>query len=127
MSTTRRQALYDRCKGDKPFPICNLCDLPITAGQPWDESHFPVPKALKGHETGLAHRACNRLHGAEVITPMVAKCKRVRAKHTGAWRPRHPMPCGRNSKRSRSMLRGVVTRRTLREKLIDAGILRVDA
>ncbi len=111
-STTKRQALYDRCCGENEFPLCNICGLPVTPGQDWDESHMPVPKALGGKQTGIAHRKHNREHGAAVITPMVAKCKRVRARHTRAWRPKHPMPGGKWDSRKRTMEGMVVDRAT---------------
>lgn len=117
LSSTAREKLYDRCCGNNKFPICNLCPLPILPGQEWDESHEGAPHALGGTETGIAHRKCNREHGARVVTPMVAKAKRGRKKHIGAWVARHPMQGGRASGISKKMNGEVVARKTRAEKL----------
>lgn len=91
MNTKSRDELYEReqrkalasGRGDHPIcNLCNLCDLAIFPGQEWDESHFPIPKAFDGNAVGIAHRRHNREHGAKVVTPMVAKMKRQRSKHT---------------------------------------------
>lgn len=110
LSSTAREALYDRCRGDAPYPMCNLCPLPIIPGQEWDESHVGAPAALGGTDTGVAHRKCNRDHGAKVVTPMVAKAKRGRQKFIGAWVPRTPMRGGRNDTIKRTMSGRVVKR-----------------
>ncbi len=114
LSSSQREALYDRCRGENEFPTCNICNLPILIGQEWDASHDPddAPNALKPREAeGVAHSRCNRLHGAQVVGPMVAKCDRVRRNHIGARVSRTPMPCGRNSARKRTMDGRVVERR----------------
>lgn len=115
LSSTRREELYDRCRGDNAVPECNICHLPILLNEPWDESHDPEgpPHALGGTETGVAHRDCNRRHGAEVVIPMVAKAKRGRQKHIGAFVTKAPMPCGRASARSHAMAGGIKPRQTL--------------
>jgi hypothetical protein len=105
MSTTSRQKLYDsevakaKAAGRGELPICNICDCPIGIGQAWHESHDPsgIPKALGGTSVGIAHAKCNLDHGAKVVTPYVAKQKRIRARHTGAYRSLKPLPGGRNS------------------------------
>lgn len=118
LSNTARQELYDRCRGDQPYPACNICDLLIQPGQDWDESHDPEGPAhvFGGTETGVAHSRCNRLHGAQVVRPQVAKCDRVEQKFTGAYRPRTPMRGGRFDKVSKSMAGGVKVRKTLSQK-----------
>ena len=94
LTPKQREALYDReveralVAGRGDCPICNLCDTPVTPGQPWDESHVGAPAALDGHDTGIAHRKCNRDHGAKVVTPFVAKAKRMRRRHIGIQKPR---------------------------------------
>jgi hypothetical protein len=116
LSTTAREALYDRCRGDNDFPTCNLCGLPVDGTrQAWHESHDPdgLPHALGGTETGVAHADCNRRHGAEVVVPLVAKVTRIRQKHIGAFRTKQPMPCGRNSARSAQIGGGVKPRQSL--------------
>lgn len=113
LSTTKRERLYDLWRGDSPFPICNLCHLPIEPGQNWDESHNPLlPRALGGSVTGLAHRRCNRLHNNTHDTPLVAKNKRIHRKHIGAFKSRRPMPGGRTDPRKRTMIGIVVDRST---------------
>jgi len=113
LSTTKREQLYDRLRGDALYPTCNICMLYIDPGQDWDESHDPhLPRALNGKVTGLAHRRCNQQHNNEHDTPLVAKSKRVRQKHIRAFRARHPMPGGRNDPRKRTMAGQVVDRAT---------------
>jgi hypothetical protein len=41
LSTTAREALYDRCRGAAEFPTCNICGQLILVGDAWDESHDP--------------------------------------------------------------------------------------
>jgi len=101
-SARERTALWDQCCSEQEFPICNICGLFVFPGQAWDVSHDPqnAPAALGGDAVGIAHRRCNRRHGAVVVTPLVAKIKRIRAKHIGAHeceRGRRAMPCGRAS------------------------------
>ena len=126
LSPTKREALWDReaklacAAGRGPDPICNRCDLAVTPGQDWDESHEPVAAAFGGHETGVAHRRCNREHGARVVWPAVAKSDRVRRFHIGAAGPgrgRHPMRAGRRSGERKTFRYGVVPRLTLTEQL----------
>jgi hypothetical protein len=123
MNSKQREALYERCRGDKEFPECNLCHLPIATGQDWDESHIGAPKALGGRVTGCAHRRCNRHHGSQVVTPMVAKAVAAHRKHIGAWRPKRPMQAGRTSNISKSFRHGIVPRLTLSQKLEQLGLV----
>lgn len=102
-----------------PHPICNLCDQPVTPDQAWDESHHGAPKALGGKLYGVAHRKCNRNHGARVVVPMMAKVRRVYAKFIGADGPglgRFPMQAGRRTLVSKTMRNGVQPRLTLAQK-----------
>lgn len=101
-SPRMRAEIWDRCRGEREFPICNICGLSIDPGQLWDISHDPrgTPAALGGNEVGIAHRRCNHQHGSLVVTPLVAKVKRIRAKHVGAHEQgcgRRSLPCGRTS------------------------------
>lgn len=117
LSTTDREKLYDRCRGANPLPICNICKLPVDGtSQAWDESHDPdgPPHAMNGNnDTGVAHRDCNRRHGAQVVVPLMAKVDRVRQGFMGAFRSRAPMPCGRDSNRSAAIGGGVKPRMSL--------------
>lgn len=81
--TKRREALYaSECEkareaGLGDYPICNLCGLPVLPGRLWDESHDPSrPRAWGGTDVAIAHRKCNRRHGAQVVVPMLAKTHR---------------------------------------------------
>jgi autotransporter passenger strand-loop-strand repeat protein len=60
LSTARREALYDRARGDKEYPDCNICGLPVFPFDRWEESHVPVPKCFGGTATGIAHTRCNQ-------------------------------------------------------------------
>jgi len=112
LSSTAREALYDRCRGDAEFPTCNICDQLILVGDAWDESHDPdgPPHCFGGTDTGVAHRTCNRRHGAQVIRPLDAKATRNRQKHIGAFETRHKLPGGRLDSRKRKLNGEVVTR-----------------
>lgn len=117
LSPTAREKLWDRESQGRDHCVCNLCGLPVRKGDAWDESHEGAPAALGGRRTGVAHRRCNREHGARIVTPMVAKAKRTRQKHIGAWRSARPLPGGRGSRVSKKMDGSVVRRMTQGEKL----------
>jgi hypothetical protein len=126
MNARQREALFERCCGGNEYPLCNLCELPILPGQDWDESHIGAPAALGGRTTGVAHRRCNRQHGSDVVTPMVAKVKRIRRKHLGIETPgmgKRRMAAGRNSRISKTMRHGIVPRLTLGQRLERMGLV----
>lgn len=111
LSSSKREELYDRCRGDNPLPTCNLCGLPVDGTrQAWDESHFPVAASFGGTETGVAHRSCNQKHNHEVVTPQNAKANRVRQHYIGAAVSRTPMRGGRADSIKRTMSGRVVPR-----------------
>lgn len=120
LSTKQREDLYEReaakavAAGKGEFPICNIpsCGQPIRPGQAWDESHWPTPRALKGKETGCAHRRCNRDHGAKVVVPALAKEKRQLRRARDIFRSRKPLAGGRDDPRKRTMGGMVVSRET---------------
>ena|SRR5215468_4489616 len=112
LTTAQRRAFYKAAKGDNEYPTCNLCGRPVTVGQAWDVSHEGSPQALGGTKTGIAHRRCNREHGAKVVTPMVAKAKRGYDGHRGIAVPRCPMAGGRDDPRKRTIDGRVIDRRT---------------
>lgn len=118
-NSKKREALWQReqlaayLAGRGQLPICNICDLPVDPADAWDESHDPaLPRALGGKSVAIAHHDCNHRHGAEVVTPLVARCDRVRRKHLGTWRSRFPLPGGRNDPRRRKLSGEVVSRLT---------------
>lgn len=111
-STTKREALYDRVRGEKNHPDCNICGLPVLPCDRWEESHMPVPRCFSGTETGVAHTKCNRQHGAKEVTPAWAKSNRVRQRYLGIFRSRFPLPGGRDDPRRRKISGEVVSRET---------------
>lgn len=125
-NSKKREALWQREQlaahkvGRGNLPICNLCDIVVTAQDDWDESHAPhAHKCFGGTSTGIAHRRCNQRHNNQVVTPAVAKSNRVRRFHIGASGPgrgRHPMQAGRRSRVSKSFHNGVVPRLTHAER-----------
>ena len=122
LSAKGREALYEleRQKavdaGRGEFPICNLCGFFVTRSHLWDESHDPAkPHAWGGTEVGIAHRRCNRLHAAKVVTPMVAKAKRQWRSDvgiTGDGLGDSPLPGGRDDRLKRTMRGKTVLRAT---------------
>lgn len=120
LSSAQREALYERCRGTAEFPCCNIpwCGRPVRPGERWVESHFPVPHALGGTETGVAHEACNAFYAAQVEVPAIAKAKRVHRRHIGAHVARHPLPCGRNSRFKKTMDGRVVARTPKRPRFV---------
>lgn len=113
-STRKRDALWLRCCAADGLPRCNIpgCGLPVRPGERWVESHFPAPRTLGGTATGVAHFSCNFRYWCEVEAPIVAKVKRQRQKHSGAWRTRRPLPGGRDSAVKITMAHGPVERAT---------------
>lgn len=114
-----RECLAAHLAGRGQLPICNLCDMPVTIGQTWDESHDGTPKAFGGKSTGIAHHRCNHQHGAQIVAPAAAKAKRVRRKHigvTGLGLGRCPMRAGRRSDVTKTMRHGLQPRLTQSEK-----------
>lgn len=114
LTTKQREQLYDACRGDKLYPDCNICLLPISAGQSWHESHNPhLPKALGGLVDGIAHQRCNLDHAHRIDIPLIAKIKRVRQKFIRATvASRRPLPGGRGDNMKKRMDGTVVDRRT---------------
>lgn len=117
LTTKQRRALYftalDAAKAQgQDHPSCNLCPHPIRPGESWDVSHEGAPAALGGTVVGLAHKRCNRIHGAKVVTPMVAKAKRAAVKFLDIKRPSRPLPGGRDDRVKRTISGMVIDRAT---------------
>lgn len=110
----RAEAEKARAAGRGDYPICNLCGFPVLPGRLWDESHESGrPRAFGGTETGVAHRKCNRRHGAEVVVPMVAKAKRQWRRNLGISEPGvslNPLPGGRDDRLKKKLTGEVVPR-----------------
>jgi hypothetical protein len=112
-STREREKLYDRFRGDAAFPRCNICNMDIMPGQRWHVSHDTLlPRALGGEVTGLAHDRCILDHARNIDVPLIAKAKRIRQRHIGAWRSSNPLPGGRDSPFKLTMDRRIVDRKT---------------
>ncbi len=82
---------------------------------------------IQGRSTGVGHRACNQRDNNLVVTPMVARAKRLAAIAAGRKGPglgRYPMRAGRLSTETKTFRHGVRRRRTLGQRLAVAGILR---
>jgi hypothetical protein len=114
LNSKQREELWDRvcAEQEREHPLCNLCHLEIQPGQDWDESHVGKPAWMGGTDTGVAHRRCNRVHGALVVTPMFAKSNRQRRKYIGAFITRTPLPGGRDDRLKRKLSGEVVPRDT---------------
>lgn len=119
LTSKQREALYqseaDKAReaglGDLPF--CNICKMPILRGREWDVSHDPSKgRWLGGLVTGIAHRKCNRDHGAQVETPKFAKSERTLKRHLDFTRSRTPLPGGRDDSIKKTMRGDVVVRAT---------------
>ncbi len=130
LTTTQRRALYNAAvdaahAAGREHPACNLCPHPILPGQDWDASHdAQIPGWLSGAApVALAHRRCNRLWNNRHDTPLFAKSNRQRDKFRGIKQSRTPMRAGRSSAESRGIDGQIRPRRTLSEKLVEAGIL----
>lgn len=80
------------------YPICALCNLPVTPGQDWHDSHNKYwPRAVGGERDGLAHARCNLRWNNIHDTPLVAKVKRQRQSFIRARESRRPLPGSRAS------------------------------
>lgn len=112
LSNKQREELWDRCRGEREHPLCNLCSLEIQPGQKWHESHYPKPHWLGGTGTGVAHSKCNLTRAHEIETPLFHKNNRMRQKHIGAFRTSRPMSGNRDSNIRKKINGQVVSRAT---------------
>lgn len=126
-SNRARERLWDATRGNAQYPICNIpgCGLPVTIGQRWVESHFPIPKWEGGEVTGVAHELCNHAYWCTVEAPARAKSIRIRQKHIGAFRSRRSMPGGRDDYlgRKKKLDGSIDIRQSIRQHLIRMGLI----
>lgn len=113
LSTRERVRLFELHGGR-----CHCCGGKINVGEAWDVSHV-IPLAIGGDDDDAnrlpAHKKCHAKRTAEQDLPLIAKAKRIRAKHIGAKAPSgRPMPCGRNSHWRKKLNGEVVPRRLAR-------------
>lgn len=115
-----KRDLWARCLDASGVPLCESCTAPLRPG------HFVYDHMVRyelSHDSTFENGwiicdTCDDLKTYVVDLPAAAKSKRVRDLHIGASPPpRHPMPCGRKSKRSKSMSGRIVTRQTLSQKM----------
>lgn len=90
MTTLQRADFYAAACGEADHPVCGYCQQPVLSDQLWDAAHEGTPHALGGNDTAVWHKRCNRRHGSEVVTPLVAKAKRQYKKHRDIYRSRRP-------------------------------------
>jgi hypothetical protein len=148
--TRHRDVLYSLAKararlaGRGEFPICPLCDLPVTPDQDWDavdpgaarcKSEPSKSRSSKSCPSkscpskscpsksrpsqAVGHRRCNAQANPALGKSATDKADRVRKRHAGITGPglgAHPLPCGRRDRLRRTMRGRVLPRRTLAEK-----------
>jgi 5-methylcytosine-specific restriction protein A len=89
MTPLRRARIFDAAGG-----ICHLCGCKITVGEPWDVEHV-IALEISGDDSDdnlrPAHRSC---HAAKTAADagLIAKARRVHAKHIGAHRAKATIP-----------------------------------
>lgn len=115
MSTTRRLSIFNAAGG-----VCHLCGEKIDGTRErWDADHV-VPYALTRDDSDdnlrPAHERCHRGAGSKTSEDVrvIAKAKRVEARHVGAKAPsRNPLAGSRSSKWKRRLDGTVVPRNEL--------------
>jgi hypothetical protein len=119
LTSAQREELWDSevaktlASGRGQFPICNICGNGIFPGQEWHVSHNKhLPHAIGGDVDGISHARCNLDHNHAIDTPLVAKVKRQRQKHIGAFQRSvfNRLPCGRDSQWRKKLTGEVVPR-----------------
>lgn len=113
MTDRKRLSTRDRVKVfEAGGGICHICGGKIAAGERWEVEH-PIPLACGGADDATnwapAHVKCHREKTNE-DAGKIAKGKRVKAKHLGAYRSSSPMPGGRGSPWKRTFGGRVVRR-----------------
>ncbi len=108
LTTRQRLHLFLRARGQ-----CQGCGWRLTAGTRWEIDHV-VPLALEGrnHADNL-QVLCAACHGHKTRhrdLPAIAKARRIKARHLGAWRSARPLPGGRRSAWKRLFDRTVMRR-----------------
>ena len=101
MSTTRRVRIFEAADGR-----CHLCGVKIGVGEAWEAEHR-IALAAGGTDDddnlAPAHIACHRSKTTD-DAKLIAKVKRVRAKHIGAKAPpRATIPGSKGSRWKRKL------------------------
>ena len=108
MSTARRARIFETHGG-----VCHICGQRIDGTRErWEVEHL-VPYALTRDDSddnlAPAHVSCHAAKTKEDVT-RIAKARRVKAKHEGAWQPRSTLPGSKASRWKRKIGGGVVRR-----------------
>lgn len=108
MSTRRRLQIFTDHDG-----ICYLCGGKIDGvKEAYDIEHIiPLEISRDDSDENLApaHKHCHKAKTKDDARD-IAKCKRVAAKHTGAFETRNKLPGGRGSRLKKKVCGGVVDR-----------------
>jgi hypothetical protein len=112
LSTTERERLYDDARGDRIFPVCPRCGLPVFPTDRWHAGHELSP-LLGGRNVSdqVEHGRCNLAFAAQVEVPLIAHNNRMRQRFIGAFQSRFPLPGGRDDRLKRKIDGTVVERR----------------
>jgi len=111
LSTRDSERLYDKARGDRRYPICPRCRLPVFSTDRWHAGHELSPLLCGRNDADqVEHARCNLRFSAEVEVPLIAHNKRVRQRFIGAFRTRYPMPGGRDDRVKRKIDGSVVPR-----------------
>ena len=107
MTPLRRARIFDTHGG-----VCHLCGCKITVSEAWEVEHV-IALEISGDDSDdnlrPAHRSCHQAKTSD-DAGLIAKAKRVRAKHIGAHKPKASLPGGRGSKWKRKVSGEVVPR-----------------
>jgi 5-methylcytosine-specific restriction enzyme A len=107
MTPLRRARVFDTHGG-----TCHLCGLKIAVGEAWEVEHI-IALEISGDDSdgnlAPAHVACHRAKTSE-DAGLIAKARRVHAKHIGAHRPKSTLPGSRASRWKRK-INGTTVRR----------------
>lgn len=95
--TGLQRAKFFEAKGG----ICHICGQKIKTGEAWDIEHI-IPLEISEDDSeenkAPAHRKCHKAKTRK-DSKDIAKCKRVNAKHIGAWKPKSSLSKGRFKKK----------------------------
>ena len=110
-SQAEREAAFVAADG-----ICHLCRMAIAPGEVWQMSHIDIPLEFGGLEVGPAHILCHARETATHTAPTIAKARRERRKHIGAFETATKLPCGHSSHWKKKIGGGVEPRASLAEQ-----------